>query len=194
MRVLRCRIHTTTSINDFDAAVIKLGAKRCSYDASPDPGLLTGAIDLSDLTVGDPTADRTQMLGGLGVTLSEGDAIRACQMLTETVPLEPERFASPRPVAALAVDRAGRLLGAAVNNNVVNRLCHAEFNLVFAHFVSDLIPAGSTIYTSLSPCRMCAALLARVAADGHGLRVVAMAMDTGRYGRQSSIATTLWTE
>lgn len=193
LKVLRRRLHTTASFNEFDANLIKIAAKRCTFGTELDPTVVERStdgdqvVDLSATPIGDPTADRTSLLGGLGTHLTDAEALEACRSLANAVPLEPERFASPRPVAALALDPDGRLLGAAVNNNVVNRLQHAEFNLVFGRFAANPIPAGTTIYASLSPCRMCAALLAKASVDGRGIRVVALVQDPGRYGRQEAV-------
>jgi tRNA(Arg) A34 adenosine deaminase TadA len=193
LRVLRNRIFTTTAPNELDARLVQVAAKRIDFLADADAlELGGGAVDLSGTVIGDSAADRSLELGGKGTVLSPSDAAAAVARLAASVPLEPDRFTSSRPIGALAVDAEGRLLGAAVNTNVVYRLLHAELNLVFNDLMSGGLPRGSVVYTSLSPCRMCAALLARVAEDGARLRVVATAQDPGRFGRQDAIATEIW--
>lgn len=196
LKLLRRRIYTTASASEFDARLVQVAAKRITFDADFGVDVAraadAAAVDLSLSPVGDGAADRAALLGGVGATFAPAEAVAACAALAASVPLEPDRFISSRPVGALVLDECGRLLAAAVNTNVVYRLHHAELNLVFNAFNRAPIPAGATVYTSLSPCRMCAALLARASADGSAVRVVSAALDPGRYGRQASVATTLW--
>lgn len=191
-RLLRQRIFTTAQENVFDQEIVRVAAKRITFGASSSetPSDRSAFVDLSATSVGDPVAQRD----GREFFRWEGDtsqvdreALAAVAAMAGTIPLAPERFASPRPVAALIVSASGQVLGAAVNNNAVVRCRHAEFNLVHGLGESVRIPRAATLYVSLSPCRMCAALLAARADDGAELRVVAAQADLGALGRQKAL-------
>lgn len=94
-------------------------------------------------------------------------------------------YLSDRPVAALLVSERGEILGAAANCNARNRTLHAEVNLVqnFYQRTGKRLPAGSTIYTTLKPCKMCAAMIWHSAEDLRTLRVIYAEDDPGPNGR-----------
>jgi hypothetical protein len=175
-RVLRQRIFTTKSCNPTDRALIRLGAKRCTYDAAwPETG--REFVDLNDTQLHDPISLRLENETGRQLTSTEAKII--CRDLADNVPLLPERFISSRPISAVLVDHEHRLLLAAVNTNAINRVRHAEINLLL-HYLkihNAALPIGATLYTSLSPCAMCARMLAELSEDGEHLQIVFLESD-----------------
>jgi hypothetical protein len=67
-------------------------------------------------------------------------------------------------IAALLVGPGGRLLSWGVNTNDTNVTRHGETNCIQAYFMkADAdVPDGSTLYTTLQSCEMCAGMLATV--------------------------------
>jgi tRNA(Arg) A34 adenosine deaminase TadA len=88
------------------------------------------------------------------------------------------RARQDRPVGAVLVDPSGRLIAAARNRNGRCRVRHAELSLVQAWGEArGALPAGSTLWVTLQPCRMCAAWW--VAASGGQSDVVFAERDPG---------------
>lgn len=88
------------------------------------------------------------------------------------------RARQDRPVGAVLVDGAGEVIAAARNRNGRCRVRHAELSLVQAWGeAKGPIPAGSTLWVTLQPCRMCAAWW--VAASDGAARVVFAERDPG---------------
>ncbi len=187
-RVLRNRIFTKFEPGAVDRSTVKLVAKRiqrASFDM--ELKLIADQIDLSHIAIEQRGAERAVEL--LGNLFPEHQAIELCRSILLQMTLKAIRYESPRQVSAVLIGPDGRLLGAAVNSNELNRFRHAEVNLVSNFFVKSgtLIPAGSLVVTSLSPCRMCGQILASMSAEGVFLRVIALQRDTGRYGSSSDL-------
>jgi tRNA(Arg) A34 adenosine deaminase TadA len=202
-RTLRQRIYVTRDVTPFEAALVRVCAKRVSVAASVDDFSAAKSnaqrvVDVSSVSLADPVAARDvahlvphRLVDTLDTGSSEAlaAAMAVNQDFAATIPLDPDLFSSPRPVAASLISSSGEWLAAAVNSNGVVRTRHAELNLVFNWFATSgrKIPAGAVLITSLSPCRMCAALLAEMAEDGADLVVWSQREDTGRLGRQNSL-------
>ncbi len=202
-RTLRQRVYVTRDVTPFEAALVRVCAKRISvaarledFEAAKEAA--NRIVDLSSVSLADPVAARDvahfESLD-LGQTLGAGSSdhmgmvLAVNQDFAATIPLDPDLFSSPRPVAASLISSDGEWLAAAVNSNGIVRTRHAELNLVFNWLATSgrKIPAGAVLITSLSPCRMCAALLAEMAEDGADLVVWSQREDTGRLGRQNSL-------
>lgn len=72
-----------------------------------------------------------------------------------------KRYLRNRRVAALLISEQGELLMEATNQNAVNKTLHAEVILVQRWWAlsNRPLPKGSTIYTTLQSCKMCAGIL-----------------------------------
>lgn len=92
-----------------------------------------------------------------------------------------------RPVVAVLSGPDGRILAAARNASGGHRTLHAEVCLVQSH---GTIPSGSTIWTSLQPCRMCAAVLVGAAAGP--LRARHLLPDPGRLATRTALQQRGW--
>jgi tRNA(Arg) A34 adenosine deaminase TadA len=183
LRVLRNRIFTTFDPSPVERRVVKLAAKRIQcVEANLDSIGSSRQIDLSHLPLTDLRAERGSEF--IGTLLSQTDAVNLCRSIGDQVQISKHRYESPRKVAAILLGPKMQLVAAAVNSNELNRFRHAEVNLVSQFFAQtrSLIPPGCVVITSLSPCRMCAQVLASMASDGANLRVIALERDSGRYG------------
>lgn len=100
---------------------------------------------------------------------------------------------SDRPILAAIVDPAGVPLIAAPNSSSSNRLRHAEVNAVRAYVRQHRrkVPAGSALWVSLKPCRMCAGFVHDLFEDGARARVRYLVDDPGPKARNSPLQTML---
>ena len=134
---------------------------------------------------------------GLSALLREGPAgrddegwialaNRVAAAMPQAVPAAPAARAD-RPIAALLVDADGELLGWATNTGSGNSTSHAEVNLVECWLAGArrLLPAGSRIYSTRKPCKMCAGLAWDSASDPWTLRVFYAEEDPLRYARET---------
>lgn len=66
-----------------------------------------------------------------------------------------------RDIACLLVGKDGDILSYGVNSNSKNKTLHAEINMVQRYFKEQgrKIPAGSRLYTTRKPCKMCAGMI-----------------------------------
>lgn len=94
--------------------------------------------------------------------------------LTGTFALDPIGNA----IGALLVSANGHILAWSINTAEINNTCHAETNLIQSFFKDHApyrsrgLPKGSTLFTTLKPCKMCAGLILDSAEDPAQLRVV----------------------
>lgn len=95
------------------------------------------------------------------------------------------RATRDRAVVALLIGPDGAVLEAARNTHGTHRLRHAEVNLIQRWGAP--IPADARVLVSTQCCRMCAALLARAAADPRALDVRYADPEPGRFGQQTAL-------
>lgn len=78
-----------------------------------------------------------------------------------------------QPISAILVDKSGRILSWAVNDNSSNLTFHAEVNMLQSWYKqfngnNTRLPEGCIIYTTLKPCKMCAAMIQRMSYKSKG--------------------------
>jgi tRNA(Arg) A34 adenosine deaminase TadA len=85
--------------------------------------------------------------------------------------------------------KEGELLAHAVNTNARNRFCHAEINLLRELHFRGLkgIPAGASLYVTLKPCRMCAAMILSFCENSESIRVFYDENDPGPNARRTAL-------
>ncbi len=188
-RLLRRRIFTDGSLSNWDQHLIKVCAKR--VNTGGDFRRVTGD-GIRGIDVGHeikPDASSVRATEHVGENLSPESALALVRQLAEAGDLAhsmAKTHLKPRGVASALVGIDGILLGAAVNTNHTCQPRHAEVNL-FLNLSRDgihQIPAGSTLYTSLKPCRMCASLILELDSS-KDLKIIAGCDDPGTFGRHS---------
>jgi hypothetical protein len=192
LRYLRKRILTTGRMTLWEKNLIKVCAKRASTvsEFRTDQFNESKYIDIGATMNTDTKALRRQDL--IGAKLLETPALDILRLIAneDSLTAQNEKLKQhqrSRPISAIICDDNDTVLAIAVNTNASCQMRHAEVNL-FLQLRSQGIrklPAGSKIYTSLKPCRMCAALILEYACDlgqGH-TRVVALEDDLGPMGR-----------
>jgi tRNA(Arg) A34 adenosine deaminase TadA len=120
------------------------------------------------------------------------ELIRPTQILRQQEN-ETRLFLYNRPVAAVLVSREGKLLDRALNMNATNKTLHAELNLVqsfyrkFGREFGSKLPAGSKLFTTLKPCKMCAGMLFDAAEDMRSFEVIYAEDDPGTNARNTAL-------
>ena len=190
-RTVRARIYTTAADSSLDRATVRVAGKRLTAGVVPQP-VPDLPLPAEPLDVGPWAPDLQPCPGGPAraapprVPVDEDRAwLGLARELAQTVPRGVSRFAADRAVAALLVGPAGELLGQATNRGGTNRTLHAEVNLVQEYYLrtGSRLPVGCRVYTTLKPCKMCAALLAAAATDPGSLTVVYAQHDPGPAAR-----------
>jgi tRNA(Arg) A34 adenosine deaminase TadA len=211
--LVRNRIYTTASLTMMDRGIIQVAAKRAT-DRILDEALLDVALgDQKNFEIPERKIDLSETLNGLSTALeyeSHPHLTPSAHLVPDVVrddkawmalavrlthPTQVSResraalFLSNRPVAAILVSKTGELLEWALNTNAVNKTLHAELNLVqsfYRKFKSNL-PAGSKLFTTLKPCKMCAAMLFDAVEDMRNFEVVYGEDDPGPNARNTAL-------
>lgn len=169
--ILRYRIFSTSTPSMSEIELVKSAAKRIStVDVfSPSP------YEEASLSPPRPLPDFASV--EINERVDPQNRIQICRILNAL-------RNSDRPVSAFLADREGKVLALAWNSNAVIRNRHAEWNLCeVLKNRGGKIPAGAVLYTSLKPCRMCAARIWETAEDPASLRVLFLEDDPGPLAR-----------
>lgn len=193
--VLRNRIYTTAARSELDDGIVKLAGRRWTHGVVETGG--GHALRCTDVGPAARAAQRRMHDRVVRPPLTADPMSVAADMAdrataaNHTVP----RHRADRPVgAALHVEGQGTLM-AARNHNGRNRVHHAEFCLASAWWAEHRcpLPAGTTIFVTLQPCRMCAAALVAIAPVG-GIVVRFRDVDPGRLARCTALDARGWVE
>lgn len=175
--MVRNRIYLTGEKTPFCDGVIRVAAKRCTENTAPSDGFF--GAELPSLLP--ERADNPKP-----IVLSLIEAFSLCNQLEAAIPRhESERYKADRPVAALVLDRDGRLLGQGMNSGSQNRTRHAELLAIWDAWArtGQKLPVGATLISTLKPCRMCAGLAWWFCDDPAQLTVLYRDFDPGTNGR-----------
>lgn len=194
--VLRNRIFASYAVSQMDRGMVSLVAKRF---AVVEANTVSGNDRLPDfewIEIGDRDAlffeTRVPQLNCLlepRVSLVPAGALEALAALEQQIPRGSVLHDHPRKIAALLLDRSGRILTYAVHGGWLNKTLHAEVLLLQDHYrrTGMALPPGASIVTSLKPCRMCAEMIAHMSAPGAPVSVNYRDNDLGPKARGSSI-------
>lgn len=178
--LVRNRIYTTAPLTTMDRGMIQVAAKRASeiHGNSELFEIPEKQVDLSETLNGLTSALEYEnhprsTLAGCDDKAWMAFAVQLTRPIQVSRESQPALFLSNRPVAAVLVSKTGELLEWALNTNAVNKTLHAELNLVqsFYRKFKTKLPAGSKLFTTLKPCKMCAAMLFDAAEDMRNFKV-----------------------
>lgn len=180
--ILRNRVYFSGAPSELDYGMLNVAAKRMTA-SFPDPlsFVMPGSVDapLTETPVRVSFAGSSHSAGDLEefarTRIDQGvHPLYVTMELLERIPRRAPRPESDRSVAALAVDATGKLLAAAVNTNGRNRTLHAELSLAqnYWQLHRRALPIGTTVFTTLKSCKMCAAALWQLSEDPAQLTVV----------------------
>ena len=181
--MVRNRIYLAGEKTPFCDGVVRVAAKRITDKTLEREGLLGEEL---------PSLLPERMWEFSPPTLSLTDAFALCNQLEAEMPKsESERYRADRPVAALVLDRDGRLLGQGMNSGSQNRTRHAELEAIRDAWAKtgQRLPVGATLISTLKPCRMCAGLAWWFSDDPAQLTVLYRDFDPGTNGRATVLDT-----
>lgn len=174
LRLLRRPIYLLREPTEAEREMIRVAAKRWRQ-IEPAQDAVTGwlSIDVS------AAAAISRRLAAIWlVATPTATPMEMARVIAGGGRREGHRARQDRPVGAVLVGASGRVIAAARNRNGRCRVRHAELSLLQAWGEANgPIPAGSTLWVTLQPCRMCAAWW--VAASGGAARVVFAERDPG---------------
>ena len=174
LRLLRRPIYLLREPTEAEREMIRVAAKRWRQ-IEPAEDALTGwtSIDVS------AAASVSRRLAAAWLLAARTPApMEMAKGIAKGGRRDGHRALQDRPVGAVLVDASGAVIAAARNRNGRCRVRHAELSLLQAWGeAKGPIPAGSTLWVTLQPCRMCAAWW--VAASAGGARVVFAERDPG---------------
>jgi len=177
--LVRNTIHATRAPGPFALGMVKVAAKRL-HVVEPLAGERAPLPPLVPVSFEPP---RPATIAERPRGLSPEEWLRFAASLVGPLREELPRHARDRRVGAALVSPEGELLGASANTNGANRTLHAELNVLAAQ--ERPVPAGSALYVTLRPCKMCAGLLWESSAAPGSVRVVFAEDDPGSAARNT---------
>jgi len=194
-RCLRRRIYTNTEPNEAERAVVRVAAGKIGLAVEDDKW----AVWLAETHWLDDVADRIATLYNQRSELalphvqavSPTRVARALDDMVRSFPrdVDVKRAEQDRPLAAALLNPAGTAVLAARNTAGRNKTRHAEVNLLGLAEAADLLPLGEgwLVVTTLSPCKMCAALLVAAFERPGIARVRYLELDHGKLARDTAL-------
>lgn len=193
--ILRNRIYTTEALGPMNLGMVQVAAKRISQVTPQNHDLTMAHHKL--VSIGSPNRffdpprayfeTLPTNLPSKVSSLNEGFALAS--LLAKTVPRGEVLHDFNRPIGAVLCDRNGRILAGAANAASLNKTLHAEVRLVQTYFEQTgfLIPSGAQIFSTLSPCRMCAGMIAECSEDRPSLQFHCVQKDPGRLAQRTAL-------
>jgi tRNA(Arg) A34 adenosine deaminase TadA len=177
----------------MDRGMVKVVAKRVTFAIRPVDHQLQMTWEFlqvgceSDLLYESQllTQENKRELKDLG--LDSRDFLNQAQQLTRSVPRGEVLHDFDRRIAALLVGPDESLLGYGVNSNSKNKTLHAEVNLVQRLYreTGSKIPAGSVLYSTHKPCKMCAGMIHDWCEAPGKMKVYYRVEETGQLSRNT---------
>ena len=102
-------------------------------------------------------------------------------------PTASKRYLRNRPVTAVLVHKNQKPLAFAQNHRLTNRTFHSELILAQGYFALTGLPfpRGSQIYSTLKPCRMCAAMIWQMSEFRNEILVIYDEFDQGPMAKET---------
>lgn len=186
--ILRQRIFTTSVLSEMCKGMIKVVAKRASGSIRPidhgmsiegqflEIGSTKEYLFLSEYLNAENKIPIEQVRGWFTDRLpkSEQDYLNATHSLSALVPRGEILHDFDRDIAAVLVGPKLDILSFGINSNSKNKTLHAEVNLLQKMYMSSQqkIPAGSILYSTNKPCKMCAGMIYDWCDEPGSLRII----------------------
>lgn len=191
--ILRKRLYTTGAPSEMGRGMLKVVAKRSSFSVFPVNHSLN--LEPEFVPIGEPdevlfksqylSAENQQRLQDL--TLQSDDFLKEAIELTRVVARGEVLHDYDRMIAALLVGPDKKLLSYGVNSNSKNKTLHAEVNLIQRLYreTGAKIPAGSVLFSTHKPCKMCAGMIHDWSETPQALRVFYRVEEKGQLSRHT---------
>lgn len=197
-RIVRNRIFSTSPPTEMCWGMTKVAAQRLTAPVTAKDHGLSCPFRFEELGV-PLTKALSRSRGGTGPQYplslwnearppsTDAEFMRLARKLAAQVSRDRVLHECDRPIGALLVDATNQILAWGINSNAANKTLHAEVNLMqaFARDTGQGLPAGSRLYATLKPCRMCAGMIWTCAADLSSLRVIYGEFDPGPGARET---------
>lgn len=185
--VLRQRLYTTGPRLPVWGQLVRAAARRWTADVETGVPCRVGESVRHD---GHARAARARLVGMASTGGDDGRV--AAESVAAGAQVSQLRRRSDRPVGAALVGPDGRVLLACRNEGGRNRVHHAELALCQTWWCMHRtpFPAGSMLFVTLQPCRMCAEMLQRLATGPLAVRF--RDVDPGRFARSTVLERRGW--
>jgi tRNA(Arg) A34 adenosine deaminase TadA len=183
--ILRQRLYTTAEITAMDDGMVKLAAKRATGNIQAiDHSLPLASYEWIQLGDQNWFLNSAHTENVQAQTKKIENEVQAKVILSEMesrVSRGEVLHDHNRPIAVLITNADGHVLISSVNSNYKNKTLHAEVRAgqEYFHKTGQPLPVGAKIYVSLKPCRMCAAMLAKMSESPESLQVYFSQDDPG---------------
>jgi tRNA(Arg) A34 adenosine deaminase TadA len=192
--ILRNRIYTTERLTPMSEGMVQLAAKRASGNIQARDHVVDIPTELIEIGSKDVHYLKTRHEADIQWKAPNWihDAIEAqhyLQNLIAQIPRGDVLHDFNRPIAVFVVDPNGKLLSWAVNNNSKNKTLHAETAALLKYYETygQKLPAGSTIYASMKPCRMCAGMIVEMCENPDLIKVIYFQDDPGPLAQNTEL-------
>nr|BFD64466.1 hypothetical protein BdHM001_31470 [Bdellovibrio sp. HM001] len=199
--ILRQRIYTSADLTEMCRGMVKVVAKRVTAGIVPCDHQIPILEPMIEIGAGSellpvshhlnrenqvPLADIRQWF----LDQKPGSKQAFLQSLTrlaQKVPRGDVLHDFDRNIAALLVDKDGKILGYGVNSNSKNKTLHAEVNLIQRLYreSGQAIPEGAVLYSTHKPCKMCAGMIYHSSRNPHSIKVYYSVKEEGGLSRQT---------
>lgn len=182
--ILRTRIYTTEIVPVLDPEMVKVSAKRMSLVSEAEWNVMRGEVSeeitFHHLEMAGESLPQTQMSQAQAMDFLKQELSKRSAQTQQSL------YFRDRAVGALILSSKGDVLSYSLNHNAVNRTLHAETLCVQSYWnrQHSPIPENSTLITTLSPCRQCAAMI-EIASPM--MKVVYLEKDFGKMARSKSV-------
>ena len=187
LKLVRQRIYATAAPTNMCRGLVKVTARRLTAPITPiDHRNIDMTPHLVEVTPPNPP-EPPALVQARSPLREPAQFMKMAFDLATQVPRDKPLYECSRPIAAILVSATNEILAHALNTNVCNRTQHAEVNLIQSYYLATGrgVPANSTLYTTLKPCRMCAAMIWHMADDIKSLQVFYGAHDPGPQARET---------
>ncbi|KAB8028115.1 Bd3614 family nucleic acid deaminase [Fluviispira multicolorata] len=115
------------------------------------------------------------------------DFMKISDCLSKQIKIENEKYESSRQVASILVDANGNIISVGLNENSRNKTMHAEVNMIQKYYsvFNKPLPKGSSIFTTLKPCKMCAGMIWNCAENIFELNLYYLHKDNGSMAKST---------
>jgi tRNA(Arg) A34 adenosine deaminase TadA len=192
-KILRNRIYSPFERTPLCDGMIKVAAKRANVVSQEDFEARVKSLAKFEWIEVTPAATPVQKAKSKidekikGKTLTLGEAVAVAEELSlasyQTEGAEAEEIG----VGAVLLNRGGKVLTTAYNQNFDNRTQHAELLLIrnYLQAHGEVIPANSKLIVTLKPCAMCAAQILTFAKDIESLEIIFVNDDEGSFANNT---------
>ncbi|WP_186647873.1 Bd3614 family nucleic acid deaminase [Fluviispira vulneris] len=192
LRILRNKIFTNYHLTEMCLGMVKVTAKRIAHIKNISEQNILIKDQIIEISLRKYENNLTEELDFLlkkydSKMKKELNFMQIAQHLAKEIKIENEKYESCRQVACLLVDSNRNVISYGLNENSKNKTLHAEINMIqnFYNKNNKILPSGSSIYTTLKPCKMCASMIWHCAENISDIKVYFLNDDPGTMAKST---------